>query len=743
MGDCLTFTDAAKSFPTVDGERKIFSGLSFSFCPGRVYVVKGKSGSGKSTLLSIVGLLGDLTSGSYSFFGRDVGSLSESDKDSLRSKNVSFLFQDDNVLPFFSGRENLELVSDDSVAISAWAQKLGIETLLDKKASSYSKGEETRLALSRVFLEDKKVMLLDEPTGNLDEKNARNVYGLLSELAKDKIIIVVSHDFDLFEEFSAFVELKFDEGEIKCLRGEFFETNSLLAKGQGAPTDISFKKQVNLAKKIIAFRPWKSISYFVFGVVLSLLSSLTLSFLSVSPASLAVNKATDYGLAFAKVTNSDGKGLFRRYGVIGKSGETSLPLTLAYQSADATSFYGDGNKPQDGEILIPSYVAEKFSLSENSDVVIPVGKSSLTLKADLIGVDAAPLIASLQGRGLSSEQAVVEALSFFPSLVSKKTISDYELLDSVWIGSDSFKPLFSLFSKEGLSFSAGRYIDSRSAFSLEGTSSLKSGEVALAISDSQLTEEALAAFDKNIKGKSFSFLKEEKDGKPDFSALFEKYKVVALESISDGIADGSLSIEFSSNDKAIVSEHLSELGLYSDYGHEGWMLPLTSKEASNILKYKTDLFGFVSQGDLESLSFVSGGAIYVGLLFGFLVLLQFSFGVFYIFSCVNSFRQGRVVLRAIGERKSESGIVLSLASGAVTLSSFVLGIGILYPSLLQLFSHWLSSALSLSTAFSLANPTWMVLIFPFVFLLLIPLLVLLAAKGKKISLAEEMQISRE
>ena len=184
-----------KAFLESRKEQAVLKGIDYSFVPGRLYVIKGRSGCGKSTLLNLIGLLDKPTSGSVFIDGNDTGAMTEKEREDFRRRNISFLSQDENVIPEWSVLDNLRLVCQNNERIEKSLSGLGI---LDKKAQkveSLSMGERMRVALARILLEDKSILLLDEPTGNLDERNAKIVHGILEELAKRKTVIVVAHDF--------------------------------------------------------------------------------------------------------------------------------------------------------------------------------------------------------------------------------------------------------------------------------------------------------------------------------------------------------------------------------------------------------------------------------------------------------------------------------------------------------------------------------------------------------------------
>lgn len=176
----LILKNISKEFENV----VLLKNINFTFEFGNLYLIKAKSGLGKTTLLTILGQLEEPTNGEVLFNGFD------------SNKNLfSYFFTDYQCFLELTGRENLLLINRDVNQILSLSKKLGIEKILDKPMIQYSKGEVQRLVLMRVLLENKPIILLDEPTGNLDEQNTKLVFELLKEYSKTKLIICVTHDY--------------------------------------------------------------------------------------------------------------------------------------------------------------------------------------------------------------------------------------------------------------------------------------------------------------------------------------------------------------------------------------------------------------------------------------------------------------------------------------------------------------------------------------------------------------------
>lgn len=175
-------------------KRIVLQDVSASFGPGQVHIIKGESGAGKSTLLSILGLL-DVPSKGRVIFGKEYLPRNERKKrEWFRERYVSFLTSDANFIPGLTSLENLRLVCQDDNENEGILSSLGIVAQKDSLAGNLSKGQGIRLGLARVFAEDKPIMLLDEPTANLDSNNLDRFVRLLEEKSQGRTIIIATND---------------------------------------------------------------------------------------------------------------------------------------------------------------------------------------------------------------------------------------------------------------------------------------------------------------------------------------------------------------------------------------------------------------------------------------------------------------------------------------------------------------------------------------------------------------------
>lgn len=184
--------------------------VCFEVGNGDFVAVVGSSGSGKSTLLNVLGLMDAPTRGSYLFQGTEVGRLNESARTRFRSQTLGFVFQSFHLLPYRTVIENVELAlvygghssrADRRLRALAALAEVGLADKSDRFPSTLSGGEAQRVALARAAVRRPKLLLCDEPTGNLDSQNAETVMDILARLNErwQVSIVLVTHDLHLAE----------------------------------------------------------------------------------------------------------------------------------------------------------------------------------------------------------------------------------------------------------------------------------------------------------------------------------------------------------------------------------------------------------------------------------------------------------------------------------------------------------------------------------------------------------------
>ena len=198
----ITINELKKVFRTEEVETTALAGVSMEIKEGEFVAVMGPSGCGKSTLLNILGLLDNPTSGEYKLGGMEVGNLKEKDRTSTRKGNIGFVFQSFNLIEEMSVYENVELPLV-YLGVKPAERKKRVEEALAKMSISHraghfpnqlSGGQQQRVAIARAVVASPRLILADEPTGNLDSKNGKDVMDLLSQLnAEGSTIVMVTH----------------------------------------------------------------------------------------------------------------------------------------------------------------------------------------------------------------------------------------------------------------------------------------------------------------------------------------------------------------------------------------------------------------------------------------------------------------------------------------------------------------------------------------------------------------------
>lgn len=197
--------DLRKSY----GSLPVLRGIDLSIARGELAAIVGPSGAGKSTLLQIMGALDRPDAGEVRFEGRSIFQLSDSELATFRNKNIGFVFQQHHLLPEFTAEENVLLPAMIAGKITPEKRQyaaqlfelLGVSARKEHKPAALSGGEQQRFAVARALINQPSVILADEPSGNLDTHNARELHELFLKLRSEfkQTIVVVTHNMALAE----------------------------------------------------------------------------------------------------------------------------------------------------------------------------------------------------------------------------------------------------------------------------------------------------------------------------------------------------------------------------------------------------------------------------------------------------------------------------------------------------------------------------------------------------------------
>ena len=218
----LEITNLKKSFKRIDGQITLFENFNIKLKEGELVALVGPSGSGKSSLLHLLSLLDEPSKGKIIINRLETKDLNYNEKDELRRKNISIIFQDNNLLSDFNAIENimmpLIIKGENSKITKEKAEKILKDVKIFDRSTHFpnelSGGEQQRVAIARALIAETKLILADEPTGNLDFKTSKDIFSLFLKLKKlKKTIIFATHNRELANR--ADYKLLISDGNIK------------------------------------------------------------------------------------------------------------------------------------------------------------------------------------------------------------------------------------------------------------------------------------------------------------------------------------------------------------------------------------------------------------------------------------------------------------------------------------------------------------------------------------------------
>ena len=206
----LELRNITKTYKTGSYDVEALQGVSLSFREQEFVAILGPSGCGKTTMLNIIGGLDNYTSGDLVINGHSTKNYSDKDWDQYRNHSIGFVFQSYNLIPHQNVLQNVDLANQISDVPSSEGKDRSIKALesvglgdeINKRPNQISGGQSQRVAISRALVTNPDIILADEPTGALDSESSKQVMDIIKELAKDRLVIMVTHDAELAEKYA-------------------------------------------------------------------------------------------------------------------------------------------------------------------------------------------------------------------------------------------------------------------------------------------------------------------------------------------------------------------------------------------------------------------------------------------------------------------------------------------------------------------------------------------------------------
>lgn len=255
----IEIKNLTKTYKVENNKQHALNNVSFNLPSKGMVFVLGKSGSGKTTLMNLIGGLASPTSGQIIVDGNEISSFDEHQFNTYRNSHVGFIFQDFFLLENYTIKENVDLNlklqnKHDDELVKKTLSMVDLAGLEDRYPSEISGGQKQRVAIARAIIKNPKLILADEPTGNLDYRTSATILELLKELSKDRLILIVSHNKQEAYKY-ADILLKLDNGQIKSIhkRNDNIEESLIIDNVINVPYNVRLSKselnQINQCAK--------------------------------------------------------------------------------------------------------------------------------------------------------------------------------------------------------------------------------------------------------------------------------------------------------------------------------------------------------------------------------------------------------------------------------------------------------------------------------------------------------------
>ena len=310
----IEFKNVSKTYKTKKGvETKALNNINLKIGNKGMVFITGKSGSGKSTMLNILGGLDNITSGELLINNQNISKFKNKQYDSYRNAYIGFIFQEFNILEEYNVYENIELAlrlqnqKPQKEEIENLLNRLGLKDLKQRKPNELSGGQKQRVAIARALIKNPQIILADEPTGNLDQTNGKQIFDLLKEISKEKLVIVVSHDIESANKYADRI-IELTDGNItKDTNTEIEEKEEKLNLKK---SKLPFSYSIKLALKSLTIKPLKLLMTCILTAMALIFMGFTVNCLIFDKVDLMTNTMKENNQYVYTVNKTEYYGLY-------------------------------------------------------------------------------------------------------------------------------------------------------------------------------------------------------------------------------------------------------------------------------------------------------------------------------------------------------------------------------------------------------------------------------------------------
>ena len=368
----IKLDNVSKTYVSKKSKSKVraLKNVSFELSSRGMVFILGKSGSGKSTLLHLLGGLDAPTSGSITVDGVSMESFKRTDYDAYRNGYVGFVFQDFNLLNDFNVRDNVALALQlanaseiDAKVKDALAQVELSDEYLTRRVGELSGGERQRVAIARSLIKDSKLILADEPTGNLDSKTGESIWHLLKKLSEKKLVVVVSHDRESAAQYGDRI-IEISDGAIVSDNGAQSAVDVDEQHFTPKRNSLPLKTSVKMGLNSVLQRKGKSVSVILVAMFTILTLIITQMGLTFSPERTYAQFIKQYDVPYINMSQET----YFPEGVYQRDSADSVRYGALKYISERTDYIYDGvveNKQQLLDFGF-TFVGEALELTENS-----------------------------------------------------------------------------------------------------------------------------------------------------------------------------------------------------------------------------------------------------------------------------------------------------------------------------------------------------------------------------------------